>query len=158
MKVKLSELEMAVESDMDETHQFVNMATGEVVFFTDEELNAVEEDASLDDYPEWQHEVIEEARKVIEAEVGEFVHAPSQYDFHEYAVMEDFCYSLEDEAASNQLLDLIRGRGAFRRFKDGVYTLGIEDEWHSFRDDALKKYLVDWCEEQGIEYVDDFRD
>lgn len=156
MKVKLSELETAVESDMDETHHYINVATGEIEYFTDEELRAAEDDAPLDDYPEWQHEVIETARRVIEAEEGEFVRGPSQYDFHEYRVMEDFCYRIEDEAVSNRLLNLISGRGAFRRFKDGIYALGIEDEWYSFRDKALKRFLVRWCEEQEIEYVDDW--
>ncbi len=155
MKVKLSDLADAVKSDMDETNKYINMATGVLLFYTDQELRAAEGDEPLDDFHEWEHSAIEAARKVIEAEEGEFVAAPSKYEFHEYRVMEDFCYGLEDEAASNQPLDLIRGRGAFRRFKDGVYTLGIEKEWFSFCDDALKRYLVDWCEQQEIEYVDD---
>ena len=91
MKVKLSDLADAVESDMDETNQYINMATGEVVILTDQELRAAEENEPLDDFPEWEHEAIEAARKVRQAEDGEFVDAPSKYEFHEYAVMEDFC-------------------------------------------------------------------
>ena len=155
MKVKLSDLVDAVESDMDETNQYIDMATGEILFFTDQEVRAAEDDEPLDDLPEWEHAAIEAARKVLEAEEGEFVPAPSKYEFHEYRVMDDFCYRVEDQGVSNRLLDLIKGRGAFRRFKDEVYRLGIQEDWFSFRDEALKRCVADWCEAKGIEYTDD---
>ncbi len=155
MKVKLSDLVEAVEFDTEEIQQFVNMATGEVVFFTDEMLNAAEKEGPLDDYPEWEREAIEEARKISDSAVEDYHPTPTKYDFHEYSVMEDFCHGIEDAEASDRLLDLIRGRGFFRRFKDEVCRLGIETEWYSFRDKALKSYLVRWCEDEGIEYEDD---
>ena len=69
--------------------------------------------------------------------------------------MERFCLSVEDEERSDALLDAIKGKGAFRRFKDKVHAFGIADNWYEFRDDALKRLAVDWCEANGISYRDE---
>ena len=46
----------------------------------------------------------------------------------------------------------IRGKGAFRRFKDWVIDMGIEQLWYDYRDDAYKRKAAQWCEENRIEY------
>ncbi len=66
--------------------------------------------------------------------------------------MEDFCYSFDDQRIRGDLLDKITGRGAFRRFKDVIHFLGIEDEWYRFREDALRRIARDWLEENGIAF------
>jgi hypothetical protein len=38
--------------------------TGEVVYVTTEELGAAEEDAPLEDFPEWQHDAIRIAGEI----------------------------------------------------------------------------------------------
>ena len=69
--------------------------------------------------------------------------------------MEDFCRSVKNEQISDSLCRMIRGRGAFGRFKDGIRRYGIEENWYKFRDRALKEIVKDWCEGEGIEYIDD---
>jgi hypothetical protein len=46
----------------------------------------------------------------------------------------------------------IRGRGAFRRFKDQIQAYGMAEEWYRYRDTALREIAVAWCEEHGIPY------
>jgi hypothetical protein len=48
---------------------------------------------------------------------------------------------------------VIRGCGAFRRFKDKIILLGVEDDWYKFKDEALKKIAVEWCETNEIECI-----
>ena len=69
--------------------------------------------------------------------------------------MERFCYSVEDEELSNELLDQIRGSGAFRRFKDAIYRHGITDDWYRFRQAALEEIAVKWLEANNIPYTRD---
>jgi hypothetical protein len=69
--------------------------------------------------------------------------------------MRDFCYSVGDEALSDRLLNAIRRRGAFRRFKNMIYTNGIEQDWYDYRDRAFKKIAVSWLESHHIAYKDD---
>ena len=50
-------------------------------------------------------------------------------------------------------MDKIRGRGAFRRFKDAIHMNGIEEEWYRFRQEELEKIAIDWLEANQISYV-----
>lgn len=46
----------------------------------------------------------------------------------------------------------IQGRGAFRRFKDRIRTLGLEQAWYGYQEDEYKRHAIRWCEENGVEY------
>ena len=83
-----------------------------------------------------------------------FFRLPSPYDIHEYSIMERFIGSLPEGAIQDRLENAIRGRGAFRRFKDSIYRLDIEQEWYDFRANAYRKIAVEWCEEHGFQFVE----
>ena len=68
--------------------------------------------------------------------------------------MERFCASVEDADIRDELCDAIRGRGAFRRFKDRVHAYGIAEAWYRYRDEALREIAVAWCEEHGMRYTE----
>jgi len=50
-------------------------------------------------------------------------------------------------------ISAIRGAGAFRRFRDTIHRLGIQDHWYAHRRTALEKIGVDWLEEYQISYT-----
>ena len=141
--------EMDVPSD--EHSAFLNRHTGELVTLSSGELSAAEENDDIDDYPEWQREMIIKAKVVIESD--DYLPLPSKFDIHEYHIMEDFCYAVADDKIREDLLDKIRGSGAFRRFKDAIQMNGIEEDWYSFRQEALEKIAIDWLEANKIPYV-----
>ena len=60
-------------------------------------------------------------------------------------------YSIADEKVREDLCRAIQGSGAFRRFKDGIRRHGVEQQWYTFRDRALKEEVEGWCEVNGIE-------
>lgn len=68
--------------------------------------------------------------------------------------MEGFVYGLPRTPARDRLEKAIHGKGAFRRFKDSVRQMGIEQIWYDYRDDAYKKMAAQWCEENRIEYME----
>jgi len=76
---------------------------------------------------------------------------PSQYEIHEYRIMEKFSHSQENNEVHDRLIKAISGRGAFRCFKDSIFDLDIEDQWYAYRDKAFKEIAVDWCEENQLE-------
>jgi len=137
----------------DEHSAFLNRQTGELVTLSGEELSAAEEDDDIDDYPEWQQEVIIKAKEVLESD--DFLALPSKFDIHEYSIMEDFCFSVADDKIRGGLLGKIRGSGAFRRFKNAIRMNGIEEDWYSFRQEAFEKIAIDWLEENRISYAKD---
>jgi hypothetical protein len=90
-------------------------------------------------------EARESIREVIDSD--DYLPLPSKFDIHEYHIMEDFCYSVEDNK--------IRDSGAFRRFKDAIQVNGIEEDWYSFRQEALEKITIDWLEDNKVSYTKD---
>lgn len=154
--VKLSEIVDGMQFQSDETSHYLNRKTGEVLPVTDEELSAAEEEDSLEQHPQWQREVIEMARNILDDEKGEtYVELPSTFEIHEYSIMEKFCLSIVDERISESLYRSIKGSGAFSRFKDGIHRFGVVDEWNRYRDEALKEIAKQWCEVNNIECIDD---
>jgi Uncharacterised protein family (UPF0158) len=89
-------------------------------------------------------------RDVLDSE--DWLALPTKFEIHEYAIMEEFCWSVEDPSLREELLNAIRGRGAFRYFKDTIRRHGVEDEWYRYREDALEKKAIEWLEGHGIAY------
>jgi hypothetical protein len=153
-RVKLSEIIGEMELQHDQGSLYLNKKTGEVVLLIDEELLTAEEEESSGELPEWQREAMKVAKDVLEN--GEnYVELPSKEEINEYRIMEDFCRSVEDRGISEKLSDAIKGRGAFRRFKDNIVRLGIEDGWYKYKKEAFKKIAIEWCEDNDIDYIDE---
>ena len=153
IRVKLDDIIEGLEFQSDETSWFLNKKTGEVVLINDYEMRAAEEGNPLEDFPDWEQDQVRIAREII-AETGQYIPLPTKFEIDEYSIMERFCVSLDNQEISDILYDLISGSGAFRRFKDAVYHYGIEDKWHSYRDNALKEIAIEWCRENNIEFDD----
>ena len=152
LRVKLSDIVEGLEFQSDECLSYLNTATGEVVSITDEELRAAEHDEPLEDFPEWQHDAIRIAGEIIETDY--YLPLPDRFEINEYRIMERFCLSIDDEDMRDDLCDAIRGRGAFKRFKDRMQVYGMAEEWYRYRDAALREIAMAWCEAHGIAYTE----
>src|SRR5215475_5544964 len=152
VQVKLKDIIEGLEFLTDEGTSYLNTTTGEVVSITDEELRAAENDEPLEDFPDWQHDVIRMAKDIVETD--HYLPLPDRFEIHEYQIMERFCLSVDDEDIRDDLCDAIRGRGAFRRFKDRVQLYGLADDWYRYRDEALREIAMAWCEAHGIAYTE----
>jgi len=152
LRVKLSDIIEGMDFQSDERSSYLNTTTGEVVSITDEELRAAENDEPLADFPEWQHDTIRIARDIVETD--HYLPLPDRFEIHEYHIMERFCLSVDDDDLRDDLCDALRGRGAFRRFKDSIQVYGIAEDWYRYRDAALREIAMAWCEEHGIPYTE----
>lgn len=150
--IKVKEIADALSVQMDGAYQYLNKETGEIVLVSDEELGAAEE-GEKDNYPEWQQEVIRQAEQIIVNEGDKFVELPAKFEIHEYQIMEQFCLSISDPKISDELYYAIKGRGAFRRFKDQIHYYGLAGAWYEYLETALMKIAVAWCERNTIDYV-----
>jgi hypothetical protein len=148
LQVKLQDILEGMDFQSDEQSSFLNLTTGEVIAITDEEWRAAEHDAPLEDFPEWQHDAIRIAGEILET--GHYLALPDRFEINEYQIMERFCLSIDDEDMRDDLCDAIRGRGAFRRFKDRVQAYGIAEAWYRYRDEALREIAMAWCEAHDI--------
>src|SRR5919202_1777451 len=115
------------------------------------EFRSAENDAPLEDFPEWQHNAIRIAGEILETD--HYLPLPDRFEIHEYSIMERFCLSVDDEDIQDDLCNAIRGRGAFRYFKDRIHAYGIAEDWYRYRDAALREIAIAWCEAHDIPYT-----
>lgn len=138
MKVKLNDVMDALDFVNNETQYFYSIKTEEILMVWDGMVNG-----------EIDPDLIEE----IEENFEEYIVLPGKYEIDEYNMMEEFIDNLPEGRKQDELYDAIRGRGAFQRFKDEIYELGLEQRWYKYRDDAYEKVAIEWCKENGIEII-----
>ena len=154
MVIPLHAIVEALEFQSDEGRVLLDRQTGEVHAFGPDELRAVETDEDPSDFPGWQQPLVALARQVFSDSCGRFVELPDRWDIHEYRALEGFASSQADPAIADQLLSAIRGRGAFRHFKDAIHRLGIADSWYTYRGEFLQEIARDWCQANDIRYTE----
>lgn len=137
----------------DEERAYLNIRTGEFVTLSDEELITAEEGDNMEDLPEWRRKSIQKAEKVLSDD--DYQALPDKFEIHEYSIMKSFCYSVEDEALRDRLLRSIRGRGAFRYFKDTIHEHDIADDWYGYRERAFKRIAIEWLVDHNLEYTEE---
>jgi hypothetical protein len=122
-------------------------------------LSALEEgdDEALHDLPDWQKEEIEIARCMVDDEGERFLPLPDKFDFHEYRHMERFIGTVENAEIAEQLWWAIKGKGAFRYFKDTARRLGLLEQWHQYWDDVMKEFVIEWAKAHNVPYEDDIK-
>ena len=134
----------AIETADSEWKQYLDIEKMEVV--------CLPENPFMGEYDEEDQELAE----LIEEEWNiRFFALPSQFDIHEYSIMEDFVWELPQGLVQDSLENAIRGKGAFRRFKDGIRRFGIEQQWYDFEEARYRSLAIEWCEEKGFGYRED---
>jgi hypothetical protein len=151
IRVKLDDIIEGLELQSEERYAFLDKRTGEVVSISDEEMQAAEDDEPIEDFPDWQQDLVRIAKEIVD-ETGDYIDLPTKFDIDEYSIMEKFCLSLDDSEMSDDLYSAIKGSGAFRRFKDAINEYDIADDWYKNRNDALREIAIEWCQEKGIEF------
>jgi hypothetical protein len=154
-RVNLHDLAQELQIQTDGWNGFLHKPTGEFVGLQDEALSAAEEGTSDEEFADWEQEEIELAKRIIETD--EYIALPSKWDIHEYNMMEDFCLAIENEKMRDVFLHAIRGKGAFRRFRDLAERAGVMKNWFEFRDEAYEEFAKEWCEKNDIPYTNEPR-
>ncbi len=155
--VKIKKIADALDSMMDEWVYYLNRETGEIVEIEKEYLSIAEEseeDEDFGEYKDWEQDAIRDAVKVLE-NPEDYIKLPDEYEIDEYNIMMEFCCNIPNKNLREKLLNLISGRGAFRRFKDAIKRYNIEDEWYKYRFEELCKMAREWCEDNNLPYIND---
>jgi len=54
----------------------------------------------------------------------------------------------------SKVREIFSRKGAYARFGDLLEYRGVRDKWHAFVDEATKRALREWCEDNEIEIVE----
>jgi hypothetical protein len=153
IKVKLKDIIEEMEIQFEESRSLLNINTGKIVLVTSEDLRAAEDEKPFDHLSEWEQENRMIAMDVVE-NFENYIELPTKYEVNEYEIMEFFCLTVSDQRRQESLLRAIKGKGAFRRFKDKIIDFEIEDQWYSYRDEYFKQIAIEWCQENKINYIE----
>jgi hypothetical protein len=66
--------------------------------------------------------------------------------------MERFVREVQDSRVMKSLEAAIRGKGAFRRFKDTLIRLDMEEKWFAYKQNTLVEIAREWCADNEITY------
>ena len=128
----IDEIAMALADQTDYEHRWlIDPGTGQVVFWTSDTGIDGEQPVDLEDL-----DLIP---------IGPL---PSHVWFHD---MVDFADGISDVTAGERLAEALRGRGAFRRFKNQVYNHPeLISPWQTLRDARARRRAVQWLLDQEL--------
>ncbi len=150
---KLTELMDSMEMQSEEWIYRYDRQTGHVAMVERSTYSAIEE--GDDDGLDPADEEVVLARAMVEDNGERFLELPDKFDFHEYRQMERFIGTLEDARVAEDLWRAIKGKGAFRFFRDTAARHGVLDAWYRFRDERAKQFVIGWAEAHEVPYEDD---
>ena len=139
MKIKLQQVIQAIEEADDVFTSFLDTKTGKTVYLAD---------------PLMTGETDETLAAEMENTPERFLRFPTKYEIHQYRIMEEFIDQLSPGKAQEELAYAIRGKGAFRRFKQSVWYHGLEHRWYDYLAEAYREFAIRWCAEEGLEYTE----
>src|SRR3954466_15466053 len=149
--VLLKEIIDALEMQFDESPSFLYLYTPHVETVSNDLVGEADESVGDEpDLPAWQKQECEIAKRTVSTD--RLQQLPTNFDVHEWAIMQDFSNSVASDRVRDDLLNAIHRAGAFRHFKDILRRHQIESAWFEFRAQALRQIALDWCEEHHIRW------
>ena len=131
--IDLDMLETAMEDSDLANRYFLNLVSGEVVFFSDY--------LGLSDEEERLSEEIDGSNDYVAIE-----RIPSYVAYQWMVDFVDEMVAPSDEDAAEKLSLALNGKGAFRRFKDTLHRVDEQwlQTWYQWRDKGLKAAVDEW--------------
>ena len=86
---------------------------------------------------------------------GRYLRLPNQYDVNDYRIARHFIFGLDNKPAEEELCNVLGRPRPFRKFKAICNNYGILEDWYRFKSNAYRDYMIDWCDEHQVDYIDD---
>jgi hypothetical protein len=147
--VSLRDVVEALDLQSDELQSFLDPDTGEIITFNEEEKHLAES-GEWDTAPEWMQENLPKVKRALEDE--RMLALPDRFHIDEWRMMQDFALEEQQCRCRSELESAVHGAGAFRRFKDVIRRLGLEDSWYRYREAEFERVAREWLEENKIAY------
>ena len=178
-RAKLADLAEALDVLNDEMAAYLDLETGDVVYVLDDAQRALER--AYDNLPDDVNELSDEEERaalvaileehppfntepeeVLQADAVErgmetrFVGLPEHDTRESYRDMEAFIETVTTPRFQQRLDRAIRGRGAFRRFKDELFDdLNERERWFAFKLERQNDRIRAWLKHERIELIDE---
>lgn len=137
------------------TTVYYNKQTGETLNIQDDDFRIVEEDDfenNIQSYPEWQRDHLKEVYDLLYNDVDNYIALPNNFEIRDSDIMEEFIETVSNNSKRIQLENCMWQKGMYRKFKDKLIEIGLENEYYKFYDEKLKEIAIEWCKENNLEY------
>ena len=138
MKVLLQDVIDAIEQTTNELHFFYYMPEEVILCYSEFDQRILD--------PDFEDEDIDDV-------LDDSISLPNIQERNDYAIMQDFISTVENNEAYEWLSNSIRGKGAFRMFRATLDRFDLTKDWYDYRDNAYKEIAINWCNEYGIEII-----
>ena len=138
-----------------DTTVYYNKQTGETLSIQDDDFRIVEEDDfenNIQSYPEWQREHLKEVYDLLYNDVENYIALPNNFEIKDSDIMEEFIENVSNNNKRIQLENCMWQKGMYRKFKDKLIEIGLENEYYKFYDEKLKEIAIEWCNDNNLEY------
>ncbi len=136
-KVNLEDIILEIECASETMIPFLDLETGETLYI-DDLMQSIEENDRI--------------AERIDSEPERYIRILKKNDINEYYIMLDFIKHLPSKETRSRLFNAVEGKCAFRRFKNEIRFLNIEQQWYDFHDKEFKNIAVNWCNEHNLKY------
>lgn len=154
-KVEIQKIVDELQMRFMDTTVYYNKITGEILNVQDDDFRIVEEEDfenNIENYPEWQREHLKEVYDLLYNDIDNYIALPNNFDIKDSDIMEEFIETISDSNKKYQLGNCMWQKGMYRKFKDKLIDIGLENEYYKFYDEKLKKIAIEWCKENNLEY------
>lgn len=155
LRVDLDEIASAMENNDCSTIDFyLDTKTGQVIALQTEIFDMIEDDEFLEDLSDWEKEEIPIVKEIVNSDSDRYIQIPEKPSYEGYNLMVEFAEKVEDDSLKEKFAIALNGRGAFGRFKQVLSGYpNYRESWYKFKDERIKKDVLDWLNEIGIEPV-----
>lgn len=154
-KVNIQKIVDELQMRFIDTTVYYNKVTGETLNVQDDDFRIVEDDDfenNIRDYPEWQREYLKEVYDLLYNDVDNYIALPNNFEIKDSDIMEEFIETVSNNNKRIQLENCMWQKGMYRKIKDKLIEIGLEDEYYKFYDEKLKEISIEWCKENNLEY------
>lgn len=172
LKIDFDEIQSAMEdTTRDAFDYFLDLSTGEVIILSEEiiqkVLDSLEEhfEDDIGEYeevefdveysiPEWMEGEIEIALEIFIEEKDRYARIPERNSSKGFEAMSEFADGLQNVQLREELLHILDGKGAFRRFKNALDPFPAERKsWYGFNAKSARAEIREWLRTLDIEPV-----
>lgn len=97
----------------------------------------------------------EEEIELVESDTNNrFVPLPSKYEINEYHIIQNYVDEISVRSIRTEFVEAIRGKGAFRRFKNCLIRFDLLQAWYDYQAKAYREIAIEWCEINGFDFTE----
>lgn len=138
MEIRIEEIINAIATSAKDTEYYYDTETGDLEMTIDGEILG-NRDIDLNDDER-------------------YIRLPDRYELDEQKMVTDFARHADDPVLRAKLLQVISQDDSLNLFRETVQALNVSVHWDHYREAAFRKVAMEWCDYNGIEYVDENRD